>query len=439
MLLFIHLSLYILYLSAFLWLIKRSHFFDIQSVSRFQLGIFFLIKVAAGILLTVVYTYYYTDRTHNDIYRYFNDSVVISSVLFKNPSAWIKIMLDAGLEHPETFQYLIPTQNFSHSSLDMITNNSLIIRLNVLLNYASHYNIWINTLFFDFFSFAGMVALYKTLQPYFKPLPNALSIPIFLIPSVVFWSSGLLKESMYFMCFGFWLHSFLWLTQGRKKARDIIVLFVTSWLILSIKIQFFAILFISAYFFLLISSVGLKRWAGIALLLFFTLIAWYGHFMTFICEVISYKRTEFILLANAQNAGSLIPLNQLATDCLELFYEIPSGFINAVFRPFIWEYKNLFQLIFCFENLFFLLAIMFVLIRFFKYPQGVKKHLFVFFFLFSILNYLVIGLTVPIEGAIVHYRVVATPSLFISALLVIDLEKLKGFVYAVLQLRYGQE
>ena len=439
MLLFVHLSLYILYLSAFLWLIKRSRFFDIRSVSRFQLGIFFLMKVAAGILLTVAYTYYYTDRTHNDIYRYFNDSVIISSVLFKNPLAWIKIMLGAGLEHPETFQYLIPTQNFSHSGSDMVTNNSLIIRLNVLLNYASYYNIWINTLFFDFLSYAGMVALYKTLQPYFKPLPKALSIPIFLIPSFVFWSSGLLKESMFFMCFGFWLHSFLRLNQGRKNVRDMIVLILTSWFIFHIKIQVFVILLISGYFLWLISSEGIKRWTGIVLLIVVFSVAWYTNSLSSVCEVISNKRTEFIQLAAVQNAGSLIQLEQLPADCIGLFYGIPSAIINAVFRPFIWEYKNPFQIIFCIENLFFLVTILFVILRFFKFPYGAKRYLLGFFFLFSILNYLVIGWTVPIEGAIVHYRIIATPFLFISALLLTDLEKLKVFISRFFQMKYGRK
>ena len=45
--------------------------------------------------------------------------------------------------------------------------------------------------------------------------------------------------------------------------------------------------------------------------------------------------------------------------------------------------------------------------------------------MFAGLNYLGIGITVPVLGAIVHYRVVAMPFLLLSVLLMADLEKLK--------------
>jgi hypothetical protein len=265
MLPFIHLLLYIFYLFVFLWLISKWHFFDIKKLSRLQLGIFFLMKVAAGLLLTVIYTFYYTNLSHNDIYRYFNDSAILSKVLFQNPVAWLKIMLGIGLNQPDVFKHLVDTQNFSHSCSDWVTNNSFIIRLNVLLNYLSLTNIWINTLFFNFFSFIGLVALYKAIQSYFKPVESKLYLPIFLMPSVVFWSSGILKESIFFMAFGFWLHSFLRLVNSRKKVSDMFIIAFTSWLILSVKLHVFILVLFCGFIYITMTAKRAARWINMAI------------------------------------------------------------------------------------------------------------------------------------------------------------------------------
>lgn len=441
MLFFVHLLLYIFYLSAFLWFIRKWHFFELKKLSRLQLAIFFLMKVAAGILLTVIYTFYYTNLSHNDIYRYFGDSVILSKVLFQNPAAWMSIMFGVGLEQPEVFKYLENTQNFSHSNSDFITNNSLIIRLNVVINYLSLTNIWINTLFFNFLSFWGLVALYKALQSYFKILPSKLYLPIFLLPSVIFWSSGILKESIFFMAFGFWLHSFLRLMHSRLNVLDVLVLIVTSWLIISVKIYvFIALLFCAFIYMVLLAKQSVRLIYLISAMVIFS-ISWYNNFLSLTtwCEIIINKRIEFIDLAIVQNAGSLIQNVNLFTNCTDVFWSIPLALFDAIFRPLIWHSHNLFQLAFAIENILLLSMMLFLILKFFKKPEGRKMHLFVFFILFSILNYLFIGLTVPIEGAIVHYRIIATPFLLLSVLLLIDLEKFKRFISNTSLTGYGKK
>ena len=180
-----HTALYLLYFALFVWAIFKWKFFEIEGANKKHFAFFFLLKVAAGILLTLIYTYYYTDLAKADIYRYFNDSKVISSVLFVDPVAWLKIMTGCGIDEPEVFKYVLPTQYFSHPVNDIVTNNTFIIRLSVLLNYFSFSNIYINTLFLNFISFIGLTALFKELRTYFSQFQQILYVPLFLLPSVL--------------------------------------------------------------------------------------------------------------------------------------------------------------------------------------------------------------------------------------------------------------
>ncbi len=156
-----HAALYLLYLTLFVWLIFKWKFFAVEGTNKKHFAFFFLLKIIAGVSLTLIYTWCYTDQAKADIYRYFNDSKIISTVLFTDPVAWLKIMTGYGIDEPEVFKYVLPTQYFSHPGADIVTNNTFIIRVSVLLNYFSFSNIFINTLFLNFISFIGLTALFK--------------------------------------------------------------------------------------------------------------------------------------------------------------------------------------------------------------------------------------------------------------------------------------
>jgi predicted permease len=89
----------------------------------------------------------------------------------------------------------------------------------------------------------------------------------------------------------------------------------------------------------------------------------------------------------------------------------------------VWEGGKLFQRFFAVETLLQFLFIL-VLIPFWKRPSKTKLSLCLFCFSFAALNYLMIGVTIPVLGAIVHYRITAVLFLLMGVLLMTDLEKL---------------
>lgn len=417
----LYIALYVFYTGVFLWLIFRVKLFDIPGVKKTHLAFFFLLKVVAGIGLTLIYTYYYTDKTKADIYRYFTDSKIISSLLFTHPLAWLKTITGIGIFDADNFGYVKDTLYMSHPSGDIITSNTFLIRIISLLNYFSFGNIYIDTLLLNCLMFAALTAVLKELQPYFKAFPQILYWPLFLMPSVVFWSAGLLKEGLLLsglmFCLSFKLQRFY-----NRNPKVIIAALAGAILVGLVKIYVFIILGLCTVF---APRVYRKPYWFYRLIHF----AFYIALATFIfynfSDYMLYKRNEFIQLSLAERSGSLLNSVQTGYSYHDLISLIPSAFVNSVARPFLWDKGPVFQFIFAVGNFVFLISLLVLLLFYFKRPASGNTWLVLFFFFFAMLNYLVIGITVPVLGAIVHYRVIAMPFLLMSVLLMTDLDKLK--------------
>lgn len=417
----VHAGLYVFYVGLFVWFIYKWQFFDVPGTSRQRFTFYFLLKVASGVLLTLIYTYYYTDQQKADIYRYFNDSRVISPLLFSNPSAWFSIMTGVGIEDPSVFQYLVHTHYFSHPGHDIVTNNTFIIRVNVLINYLSVSNIYINTLLINWISFLSLTLLYKTLRPYFSSFETLLQLPLFLLPSVVFWSSGLLKEALLFACMGPVLHPFV--SQEKIELKHWLSGIIAALLVLYIKLQVGVIMLLGLLVLIAFKQKGISilvRVVAMTMIVLGVLVLWGDR----IAQLLIGKRNEFAELARLENAGSYLKITIYNPTLNNVVRLLPEAFQNSILRPYIWEGGKPFQLAFAAENTLFLLLLA-GLLFFYKKPVGFRLQLCLCFLFIAIANYMVIGITVPVLGAIVHYRVIAAPFLLLGVLLAVDLEKLR--------------
>lgn len=418
----LHIALYILYLALFLWLISRLNFFTSTGIKRDNLWTFFSLKVAAGVGLTLVYTYYYTDQSKADIYRYFNDSKIISPLLWQHPKAWLSVMTGIGLNTPDNFQYIADTQYFSHPSQDTVTNNQLIIRIISICNYLSFSNIYINTLFFSFFSFVGLTGIYHALKKYFAEFPQALCLPLFLIPSVIFWGSGLLKEAPVFFFLGLLFYAF---TPRKWFSRILLIAASVSALAFIRPPLFIALIPAGAIYILIYALNAIKKpvlkWTVFAALL----VAYVFAFMVAEPRVISaviQKRYEFMDLGLAENPGSRFVT---WTDAITPKMLYADAIVDGALRPFVWSASNKIELLFAVEQSLLWLLLLVMLLRYFHLPVKENRPLAAFALVFALVFYWMVGATVPIMGAIVHYRILATPFLVIGLLSFVNLKKFK--------------
>ena len=81
---YIHL-ISILYIVLILILLKKNLFFNIKGVNKLEIIAALFIQLITGIGLYFIYTKYYTERYTADIFKYYDDSLVLYDSFFSNP------------------------------------------------------------------------------------------------------------------------------------------------------------------------------------------------------------------------------------------------------------------------------------------------------------------------------------------------------------------
>ena len=424
----LHFGLYLIYLLIFLWAISKMKFFRDTGESVQLFRFFFLLKVVGGLTLTLVYTYYYSDQTRADIYRYFNDSKIITSLLFQKPLIWFKVITGMGMNEPEVFKYLLRTQYFSHSIDDIATNNAFIIRLISVLSLFSGANIYINTLLINFLSFLGLTALYKAFAKSYPHSEKLFLSVVYLVPSVIFWGSGLLKEQFALVLIGFFFYILFANPKYSLSIRILLAIFFLAMSVLLKPMIALGMLLTSMVAFVFSLKLGKRASVLSGIALVFVIFILSQAMGDSVCRVFLEKRNEFIELGISENAGSSFEISFVNTDCNTLFPLVWPGLINSIFRPFIWEGGNLFELAIGIENTIILSVWLICMIIYFRLPSRSQLPVTLACLSFALTTHLIIGITVPITGAIVHYRIIATIFLLAGGCFFIDYPKLRQLI-----------
>jgi hypothetical protein len=178
-------------------------FFEVDGISKKGISMIFILKIISGLALWAIYTYYYKDRATADIYKYFDDSRIIADTLWTKPVDYFKLITGIGNNTPAFDHYYSDMHYWARKIDSSIYNDShTIIRFNALARLFSlgYYNV--HSVFMCFLSLIGLTAIYKAFTPYLQDKKKELILAVFLLPSVLFWGSGVLKEGLIFFALG---------------------------------------------------------------------------------------------------------------------------------------------------------------------------------------------------------------------------------------------
>ena len=426
--------IFILYILLFFWILKRWKFFSDSGITTTQLWLLFSIKLVIGFGLTWVYTAYYTNRLEADIFKYFDDSKVLYNALYSNPLDFFKMLFGYGNNNEYFFNnYYIEMNNWDRVYESSTYNDSrTIIRFNAMIRLFSMGNFHIHTLFFTALSMIGFTAIFKSFKDIFSNKKGALITIVFLIPSVIFWSSGALKESILIFGMGILIYALKQLTE-QKINRKFLILFFLSFILLFF-VKFYVLLallpciigyFISVKFqikqpFIIYSSV----------VVVFSFLAFNSkeippHF-DFVDTLIT-KQKNFIRLAEVTEPGSRFELTKLEPTFFGIARAVPEALANCFIRPLITKGNQLLFLPSIIENT---LLIALILLSFFsglkrQVKQTIEtKNIFWFCVFFVLILFTIIGLTTPVSGALVRYKIPALPFLGIAMLTFLNIDYL---------------
>lgn len=376
--------------------------------------VLFLLKVFAGIGLYIIYTHFYPDRCNADIFKYFDDSSIMFAALYDKPWDYIKMM--TGIANDNDYfnhMYYYKMNNwFRLFDSSALNDNHIIIRLNAFFHLFSFGYYQVHNVFMNFISFTGLVALYKGFFKLFPDKKYSLMFVVFLIPSVLFWTSGVLKEGLLVFGLGFLIYSLLNLLHEPFRSKHLIMLGFSVLVLFQVKVYIIAILFPLLIIYGWVSKkpsyifykYGLSLLFGLALITVLALI--YPAYD--IIEIVNIKQLSFINVAKVMNSGSFIAPPVINDNPLTWITGMMHGFFNVFVMPIGYFKTNFLMLFSAVENALILCISAWACFKI-KPLAFREMNFLVLSVLFVFLSYSLIGIITPVMGAIVRYRIPAIP------------------------------
>jgi hypothetical protein len=405
----------------FAWLLTRLGFFKKSGLSNAQLVILFLLKVMVGIFYGWIGIYYGQFAYMYDTWAYHYSSVEEYRLLFQNPSEYFSNLFHSGYAHK--YGGFFAAENSWWNDL----KSNMFIKFLSVVNVFSFGNYYVNVIFFSFITFVGPVAIYRVFSDVFPGKKVHVLLATFFIPSFAYWTSGIHKDGLVFMALSLIIyHVYFGLKERSFRFSRILPLFISLIIIVSFRNFLLAIL-IPALFAWILSYKIQKRTAIVYFstyllggLLFFSLR--YVFPALDLPQAVVEKQEAFRILQG--NSGIDPP--QLKPTVGSFLVNTPHALASTTLRPHPGDVKHILSMAAATETaILLLLFLLFLLWR----TNGVISISFIWFCVFFSFSFLLsIGFTVNFLGAIVRYRSIILPLLFVPVISLIDWNR----IYSVL-------
>ena len=204
------------------WVINL-HFVRSSGLNTGTLTALFIIKLAAAVVIGWISATWYAQG--NDYWTLNREGWLEHQALLNNPKKFLTDIFQSP--------YIDKYGGFFDSvgSYWNDLKNNIIIKILALLNFLSGGNYYINSIFFNTFSFIGTAALAKVFLHISNRNKMAVITGCFLIPTTLYFSSGIHKDLVVFTMLGFYVYALFFLL---KKSFDFkrFILFIISALLL---------------------------------------------------------------------------------------------------------------------------------------------------------------------------------------------------------------
>lgn len=379
-----------------------------------------MLKMFGGLLVCFIYVFYYGG---GDTTGYFSDSVCMAKLLLFDFSKFLYIM---RVEPNLMEMYTIFDFSTQYPSTLKDPHAFFVVKSVCLVSFVTLNSYLLTTLLFGCITFTGAWQLYKVLCDYYPSYYKEIAYAVLFIPSVVFWGSGILKDSITFSALGWYLWGFYFgIIKRKKPIMGLIAMAISAYFIYKIKVYILIAVLPGSMTWLLtnvvknvkdrfIRSLLMPFFATAGVLIGYNMLSsmdqYFGEYST---DKVFQKAavTQFDLKqsyygGNSFDIGDFDPTLEGAAS--KAYLAIPAG----LFRPFIWEAKNPMMLVSALENLVLLYFTLLLLYR--KRIVGffttiIQDPMLTFAFIFAIFFAFGVGLSTSNFGSLVRYRIPLMP------------------------------
>ncbi len=376
-----------------------------------------VIKVLSGLAMGALYMYYYNP---SDLTATYDSLSRFANLFYSDNHKFVDIYFYdiVGANDELSFAKLMeksPRQWFFVK---------LLVPLAILIS-----NYWMLNIYVSIFSFMGLWNLANRIVSIFPISKTAVVIAFLLFPSVVFWSSGLIKETLLMGCIGFSMSFYLkWVYERRRPEIIELIIFITAlFVIWNVKYYIFSILF-----FLMITHFvhrmvvyyfpWLKEYRIHRIVIYYLVLANLGLSAGWIHPNLSIENlyqalhqnyTDTIYLSNNQN---IFHLNYFDKNEWGMLWDLPKALICGMFGPFTNSGKGWISWFAVIENYVLLLVVAYFVVDQTrkKWKGWTMEHLIVVNYIILMASFL--SFASPNWGTLIRYKVAYMPLLVLLLL-----------------------
>ncbi|MEO7922156.1 MAG: hypothetical protein ABIR30_00610 [Chitinophagaceae bacterium] len=410
--------LFVAWLVLFAWLVTKVKFFTGTGLSQPQLIIILLLKIMAGIFYGWIGLYYGGLAQMQDTWGFHTSSIQEYHLLFNDPHEYFtnlfKDPYEAGVS-----KFFETTDSYWND-----LKGNLFIKVLSVFNIFSFGHYYVNVIFYSFITLFGTIAIYKVMTDVFPEKKTTVLLATFLVPSFLYWTSGIHKEGLIFTGISLIVYCvYFGLKEKRLGFRRITCMIIGFLLLLSLR-NFLIIIIFPA----LLAWLLANKWPAYRVVIFGTLYLVFAVlFFTLryinprldFPQAVVNKQQEFIQL---KGGNSSIPIKELQPTAISFLKNTPQAINLSTIRPYPSDVRHILSLAAAIEID--CLLLMFVLFLLFRTNGLRSKTLMYFCIFFSLSLLLAIGFSVNNLGAIVRYRSVIMPFLVIPMAAQIDWKRL---------------
>jgi hypothetical protein len=378
--------------------VSKIPFLKKSGLSKSVLIGLFLLKVVAGLGYAYFYKlprYYATA----DTYRFYKLSLTETKWLKSDPVGFFKDIFSYG--------YSSSGNIFSgHNSYWNDLKSNIPVKLMAFTNVLTNNSYYTNIILFNFLFFIGIIALFRLFKAVYGSSDWLLIGGIFLLPSTLFWCSGVHKDGLILSAAGLLFYCVYKIFIKGIKSKYLLTIIGCAILIFGLR-NYVVLAMIPALFAWGLAIGYPNRsspiYVGITAVCILLFIgSFYVQEPIHIPSYIANKQHEFQQLSGA----SAVNVKPLAPTLESFILYLPSAIDMAVLRPHITEARHVSYIPAALENVLVILLLIITIIRWRKTKSSIHTG---FFLLFAFTILIIAGYTITFSGAIVRYRSFALP------------------------------
>lgn len=309
------------------------------------------LKLAAGFGVGLLYFYHYG---FGDTIKFWQDSVIVSKSLWSNPVETLDILWNEDSIQDG------PLPGLSYR----IDRSFFFVKILGIVAFFFGNNYWMMASALSFISFLAAWFLVRRIIECFPEATIPSVIAFLFFPTVVFWSAGVIKESVGLAALYVAAASCLrWVYQRKARFVDIPTMALAVWIGWSLKYYWIMIFVAAAIPFVIVSLCAQKVniihryrlpiWFALTLLMILISMNAHPNFdPARLFLVIDENNEALMRLSSAENSVQY----NLSPDFNSLMFNSPKALVTGLFRPFLWESYNTLSFFAALANAFVLVA-----------------------------------------------------------------------------------